>query len=164
MGDAFSGILTIGVLVMLLVVTHVPLGGWLARVFTSEKHWRIEQLVYRLCGIDPDKEQRWQVYAASVGAFSVLSVVLLFLVIVAQRVIPFHHGESMNVDTAVNTAISFVTNTNWQSYAGEAAASQFVQACGLTVQNFASAAVGIAVVSALFRAIARHQSTTIATR
>ncbi|MDQ2783275.1 MAG: potassium-transporting ATPase subunit KdpA [Actinomycetota bacterium] len=161
MSDAVSGMLTIGVLVVLLAVTHAPLGGWLARVFTSEKHWRVERFAYRLCGVNPDKGQRWQVYAASVGAFAILSFVLLFVVIVGQGVLPFHHGESMHVDTAVNTAISFVTNTNWQSYAGEAGASQFVQAFGLTVQNFTSAAVGIAVVAALIRAIARQQGTTI---
>ena len=78
--------------------------------------------------------------------------------IVAQGWLPFSHGESMHLDTALNTAVSFVTNTNWQSYAGEAGTSVFVQAVGLTVQNFASAAVGIAVVAALIRAIARHES------
>ena len=108
--------------------------------------------------MNPDQEQPWTVYAASVGALSVLSFLLLFLVILAQGWLPLNHGESMHLDTALNTAVSFVTNTNWQSYAGEAGTSMFVQAVGLTVQNFASAAVGIAVVAALIRAIARHES------
>jgi K+-transporting ATPase ATPase A chain len=158
MGDTLAGLLTIGVLVLLLAATHGPLGAHLANVFTADKHWRVERLAYRICGVNPDQEQPWTVYAASVGALSVLSFLLLFLVILAQGWLPLNHGESMHLDTALNTAVSFVTNTNWQSYAGEAGTSMFVQAVGLTVQNFASAAVGIAVVAALIRAIARHQS------
>ena len=158
MGDTAAGLLTIGVLVLLLAATHAPLGAYLANVFTTDRHWRIERRAYRIVGVNPDQEQPWTVYAASVGAFSVLSFLLLFLVILAQGWLPFNHGESMHVDTALNTAVSFVTNTNWQSYAGEAGTSVFVQAVGLTVQNFASAAVGIAVVAALIRAIARHES------
>ena len=158
MGDTAAGLLTIGVLVLLLVATHAPLGAYLANVFTTDRHWRIERRAYRIVGVNPDQEQPWTVYAASVGAFSVLSFLLLFLVILAQGWLPFNHGESMHVDNALNTAVSFVTNTNWQSYAGEAGTSVFVQAVGLTVQNFASAAVGIAVVAALIRAIARHES------
>ncbi len=158
MGDTAAGLLTIGVLVLLLVATHAPLGAYLANVFTTDRHWRVERRAYRIVGVNPDQEQPWTVYAASVGAFSVLSFLLLFLVILAQGWLPFNHGESMHVDTALNTAVSFVTNTNWQSYAGEAGTSVFVQAVGLTVQNFASAAVGIAVVAALIRAIARHES------
>ena len=158
MGDTAAGLLTIGVLVLLLVATHAPLGAYLANVFTTDRHWRIERRAYRTVGVNPDQEQPWTVYAASVGAFSVVSFLLLFLVILAQGWLPFNHGESMHVDTALNTAVSFVTNTNWQSYAGEAGTSVFVQAVGLTVQNFASAAVGIAVVAALIRAIARHES------
>ena len=158
MGDTAAGLITIGVLVLLLAATHAPLGAYLANVFTTDRHWRVERRAYRIVGVNPDQEQPWTVYAASVGAFSVVSFLLLFLVIVAQGWLPLNHGESMHVDTALNTAVSFVTNTNWQSYAGEAGTSVFVQAVGLTVQNFASAAVGIAVVAALIRAIARHES------
>ena len=157
MGDTAAGLLTIGVLVLLLAATHAPLGAYLANVFTTDRHWRVERRAYRIVGVNPDQEQPWTVYAASVGAFSVVSFLLLFLVILAQGWLPLNHGESMHVDTALNTAVSFVTNTNWQSYAGEAGTSVFVQAVGLTVQNFASAAVGIAVVAALIRAIARHE-------
>jgi K+-transporting ATPase ATPase A chain len=158
MGDTLTGLLTIGVLVLLLAATHAPVGAHLANVFTTETHWRVERLAYRICGVNSDQEQPWTVYAASVGAFSVLSFVLLFLVILGQGWLPLNHGESMHLDTALNTAVSFVSNTNWQSYAGEAGTSMLVQAIGLTVQNFASAAVGIAVVAALLRAIARHES------
>ncbi len=158
MSDTVAGLLTIGVLVALLAASHAPLGTYLSHVFTTESHWRVERFVYRACRVDPDQEQPWAVYAASVIAFSLLSVVVLFLVIVAQGVLPLNHGESMHLDTAVNTAISFVSNTNWQSYAGEAGTSQLVQALGLTVQNFASAAVGIAVAVALIRGLARHES------
>src|SRR6476619_2668406 len=158
MGDTAAGLLTIGVLALLLAATHAPLGAYLANVFTTDRHWRVERRAYRIVGVNPEQEQPWTVYAASVGAFSVVSFLLLFLVILAQGWLPLNHGESMHVDTALNTAVSFVTNTNWQSYAGEAGTSVFVQAVGLTVQNFASAAVGIAVVAALIRAIARHES------
>jgi K+-transporting ATPase ATPase A chain len=157
MGDTAAGLLTIGVLVLLLAATYAPLGAHLANVFTTDRHWRVERRAYRVLGVNPDQEQPWTVYAASVGAFSLVGFLLLFLVILAQGWLPLNHGESMHVDTALNTAVSFVTNTNWQSYAGEAGTSTFVQAVGLTVQNFASAAVGIAVVAALVRAIARHE-------
>ena len=129
----------------------------------TDRHWRVERRVYRWTGVNPDQEQPWTVYAASVGAFSVVSFVLLFLVILAQGWLPFSHGESMHLDTALNTAVSFVTNTNWQSYAGEVGHVALVQAVGLTVQNFVSAAVGIAVVVALIRASPRHQSRFSAT-
>jgi K+-transporting ATPase ATPase A chain len=157
MGDTTAGLMTTGVLVVLLAATHVPLGGYLAQVFTTGRHLRAERVVYRLCGVDPDKEQPWTVYAVSVGAFSVAGFLLLLVIILGQQWLPFYNGQSMNVDTAVNTAVSFVTNTNWQSYAGEAGTSTFVQAVGLTVQNFISAAVGICVAIVLVRAIARHQ-------
>ncbi len=161
MTDTLSGLLTIGVLVALLAATHAPFGGYLARVYTDDRHWRVERLLFRLSRVDPGMEQPWKVYAASVGALSVAGFLLLFLLILAQGVLPFHRGESMHVDTALNTAVSFVTNTNWQSYAGEVGTSQTVQALGLTVQNFLSAATGIAVAIALIRALARHQSALI---
>ena len=161
MGDTAAGLLTLGVLVLLLAATHAPLGAYLANVFTTDRHWRVERRAYRLVGVNPDQEQPWTVYAASVGAFSVVSFLLLFLVILAQGWLPLNHGESMHVDTALNTAVSFVTNTNWQSYAGEAGTGYTVQAVGLTVQNFLSAAMGLAVAIALVRGIARHSTDRI---
>jgi K+-transporting ATPase ATPase A chain len=161
MGDTASGLLTVAVLVAALAVVHVPLGGWMATVFTDTRHWRIERLVYRLVRVDPTSEQRWVTYAVAVLAFSVVGIVLLFLLIVFQGVLPLARGASMNVDTAVNTAVSFVTNTNWQSYAGEAGTSPFVQTVGLTVQNFVSPAVGLAVAIALVRGLVRSNGSDL---
>ncbi len=161
MSDTVSGLLTIAVLVAALAVVHVPLGTWMAKVFTDERHWRVERLVYRLCRIDPTSEQRWTTYAVAVLGFSVVGVVLLFLMIVLQGVLPLARGAAMNVDTAVNTAVSFVTNTNWQSYAGETGTSPFVQTVGLTVQNFVSPAVGLAVAIALVRGLVRSSGSEL---
>ncbi len=142
-------------LAALLAVAHVPLGSWIHRVFTDERDWWVERLVYRLVGVDPRTEQRWAGYATSVLAFAVVSVAVLFLLILGQGLLPWSMGRSMHWHTALNTAVSFTTNTNWQSYAGEAAAGHTVQMAGLTVQNFVSAATGLAVAVALVRGIAR---------
>jgi K+-transporting ATPase ATPase A chain len=148
-------------LAALLALTHVPLGTWIHRVFTDEQDWRVERALYRLVGVDPRTDQRWTGYAVSVVSFAVVSVVGLFLLIAVQGWLPWSLGRSMDWDTAVNTAVSFVTNTNWQSYAGEAGAGYTVQAVGLTVQNFVSAATGLAVAVALVRGIARHSTDRI---
>ena len=161
MSDTVSGLLTIAVLVAALATVHVPLGNWMAKVFTDERHWRVERLFYRLVRVDPAAEQRWSTYAVAVLGFSVVGIVLLFLMIVLQGVLPFARGAAMNIDTAVNTAVSFVTNTDWQSYAGEAGTSAFVQTAGLTVQNFVSPAVGLAVAIALVRGLVRSSGTTL---
>jgi K+-transporting ATPase ATPase A chain len=157
MSDTVGGLLTIALLVALLAAAWHPLGAWIARVFSDGRHWRVERLVYRTVRVDPDSEQGWRAYATSVVAFSVVGLVLLFALVVAQTHLPLRQGSAgMGVTTALNTAISFVTNTNWQSYAGEAAVTPVVQTLGLTVQNFVSAAVGLAVAVALMRAIARR--------
>ena len=161
MSDTASGLLTIAVLVAALAAVHVPLGTWMARVFTDEKHWRVERLVYRFCRVDPSSEQRWTTYAVAVLGFSVVGIVLLFALIAAQGVLPLARGAAMHLDTALNTAVSFVTNTNWQSYAGEAGTSPLVQTVGLTVQNFVSPAVGLAVAVALVRGLARSGGSTV---
>ncbi len=161
MSDTASGLLTLAVLVAALAVVHVPLGSWIARVFTDTRHWRIERLVYRLCRVDPSSEQRWTTYAVAVLGFSVVGIVLLFALIALQGVLPLARGAAMNPDTALNTAVSFVTNTNWQSYAGEASTSPLVQTLGLTVQNFVSPAVGLAVAVALVRGLARSGGSEI---
>jgi potassium-transporting ATPase potassium-binding subunit len=148
-------------LAVLLAAAHVPLGAWIHRVFTDDQDWRVERAVYRLVGVDSRTEQRWTGYAVSVVAFSVVSVVGLFMLIMVQGWLPWALGRSMDWHTALNTAVSFTTNTNWQSYAGEAGAGYTVQSVGLTVQNFASAAVGLAVAIALIRGIARHSTDRI---
>ena len=141
--------------VAVLAATHVPLGTWLHHVFTDDSDWRVERVVYRAVGVDPRTEQRWTGYAGSVLAFAVASVVLLFALIMVQGWLPWSLGRSMDWDTALNTAVSFTTNTNWQSYAGEAGTGHTVQMLGLTVQNFVSAATGLAVAVAVVRGFAR---------
>ncbi len=148
-------------LAALLALAHVPLGTWVHRVFTDEQDWRVERSLYRLVGVDPRTEQRWTGYAVSVVSFAVVSVVALFLLIMVQGWLPWALDRSMNWHTALNTAVSFTTNTNWQSYAGEAGAGYTVQAAGLTVQNFVSAATGLAVAVALIRGIALHSTDRI---
>ena len=159
MSATVSGLLTIGVLLLMLAVCYHPLGAWMARVYTDTRHLRVERAIYRLVRVDPDSEQGWKTYALSVMAFSLVSIAALFTLILVQLRLPLRQGsEGMGVTTALNTAVSFVTNTNWQSYAGEVGATPIVQTVGLTVQNFASAAVGMAVAVALIRAIARRST------
>lgn len=156
MGATLAAWLQVGLLVALLAAVHVPLGEHLARTFTSPRHLRVERALYRLGGIDPDADQRWPVYARAVLAFSLVSVVLLYALLRLQSWLPLSLGRpGLAPTTAWNTAVSFVTNTNWQSYSGEQALGHLAQAAGLTVQNFVSAAVGMAVAVALVRGFAR---------
>ncbi len=161
MDATLAAVLSVLTLAAILAIIHVPLGSWIHRVFTSPRHTRLERGIYRLVGVDPETEQRWSVYAISVLAFSVVSVVLLWALILLQGFLPLSLGRAMNVDTAFNTAVSFVTNTNWQSYAGEAGAGYLVQAVGLTVQNFLSTGVGLAVAIAVVRGLAREHTDRI---
>jgi K+-transporting ATPase ATPase A chain len=131
------------------------------RVYNSEKDSRAERLIYRLIGADPKSEQTWGAYARSVLAFSAISVLFLFVFQLVQGKLPLHlndPGTSMTPALAWNTAISFVTNTNWQAYSGESTQGHLVQMAGLTVQNFVSAAVGMAVAVALVRGFARTRT------
>ncbi|MCY7341514.1 MAG: potassium-transporting ATPase subunit KdpA [Pseudonocardia sp.] len=165
MDSTLAGLLQVGVLVLLLALVYKPLGDYMARTYTSEKHWRVETALYRLFRVDPSAEQRWTTYAAGVLGFSFLSVVLLYLMQRLQPLLPLALGRGTTVDdvatdtvspgTAFNTAVSFVTNTNWQSYVPEQVLGHTVQMAGLTVQNVVSAAVGIAVAVALIRGFAR---------
>lgn len=158
MGTTLAGVLSVASVVAILAAVHVPLGSWIHRVFTSGRHLRVERAIYRLAGVDPEVEQRWTVYALSVLAFTAVSIAGLWALILAQGVLPLSLGRSMNPDTAFNTAVSFVTNTNWQSYAGEAGTGYLVQAAGLTVQNFLSSAAGLAVAIAVVRGFAREHT------
>ncbi len=119
----------------------------------------IERLVYRLCGIDPDREQRWTGYAGSVLAFSLSSVLGLYALLRLQAVLPFNPTDAPSVPAplAFNTAVSFVTNTNWQNYGGEQAMSHLTQMIGLAVQNFLSPIVGLCVAMVLVRSLARRR-------
>ncbi len=151
----------IAVLVLALVAVHVPLGDYMYRVYTSPKDWRVEKAVYRVIGADPEAEQPWYAYARSLLAFSAVSVLFLFFFQLLQNKLPLHLHDpatTMTPSLAWNTAISFVTNTNWQAYSGETTQGHLVQMAGLTVQNFVSAAAGIAVAIALVRGFARSRT------
>ncbi|MCH8611534.1 potassium-transporting ATPase subunit KdpA [Arsenicicoccus dermatophilus] len=151
----------LGLVGVVLALLHVPLGTWLHRVFADDTDWAVERLVYRLAGVDPRSEQRWSTYALSVLALAAVSVLGLWSLVLVQGLLPWSFGRSQDWHTALNTAISFTTNTNWQSYAGESSAGHVVQMAGLTVQNFLSAATGLAVAVALIRGLARQRTDRI---
>jgi K+-transporting ATPase ATPase A chain len=159
MSNALAGWLQVALLVAVLVACYKPLGDYIARIFTSEKHYRPERAVYRLIGIDPTADQRWGAYARSMIAFSAVSVLFLYLFERVQHWLLLSLGMP-NVPPALawNTAASFVTNTNWQNYSGESTMGYLVQMGGLAVQNFASAAVGLVVVIALIRGFTRSRT------
>lgn len=159
MSDTWAGVIFLGTLIAALVLVHRPLGDYMARTLTGKKHLRIERVIYRAGGIDADADQTWGAYLRSVLWFSGVSVAFLYAFLRVQQ----HFGHpyavpQMGQSQAFNTAASFVTNTNWQSYSGESALGYLVQMAGLAVQNFASAAVGIAVAIALVRGFTRSRT------
>ncbi|WP_424527959.1 potassium-transporting ATPase subunit KdpA [Sphaerisporangium viridialbum] len=159
MSTAAAGILFIGSLVLALVLTHRPLGDYMYRVYTSARHLAPERVIYRLVGVQPDAEQRWSAYARSVLAFSAVSILFLYAFQRLQDRLFLNLGFAPVPDhIAWNTAVSFVTNTNWQAYSGESTMGHLVQMSGLAVQNFVSAAVGMAVAMALVRGFARKRT------
>ncbi|WP_432793582.1 potassium-transporting ATPase subunit KdpA [Rhodococcus ruber] len=161
MTPAVAAGLQIALVVAVLALAYVPLGDYMARVYTTDtdlrwKDLRIESLMYRVCRIDPRAEQTWYGYAASVLGFSLASVLFLYLLQRVQGILPLSNGlAGVSPAVAFNTAVSFVTNTNWQSYVPETTMSPLTQSAGLAVQNFVSAAVGMAVVTALIRGLVR---------
>src|SRR5271166_5248082 len=156
MNSAAAGWLQFALLVAALAACYVPLGNYMARIFTAKEHWRVERGIYKLCGIDPEADMRWSVYVRSVLAFSFISVLFLYLFMRTQHWLFLSIGmANVTPDTAWNTAVSFTTNTNWQNYAGEATMGYLVQMSGLMVQQFMSAAVGLVVAIALTRAVVR---------
>jgi K+-transporting ATPase ATPase A chain len=165
-----SALLQLVILFAALAVATPLLGSYLAKVYSDDGRrpadrvfGPIERLAFRICGVDPKREQRWSMYAVSVLAFSAVSLIGLYLLQRVQGGLPLNpdgHG-SVNPWTAWNTAVSFVTNTNWQSYAGESTMSHLTQMAGLAVQNFVSAAVGISVAIALIRGLTRSRSETL---
>jgi K+-transporting ATPase ATPase A chain len=159
MSDTWAGILVLVTLVAALALVHRPLGDHIARVLTGTRHLAVERGLYRLGGIAPDADQTWRRYLRSVLAFSAVGVLLLYLLLRVQHLIwPPYDVPQMSAAQSFNTAASFVTNTNWQSYSGENALGYVVQMAGLAVQNFLSAAVGIAVAVALVRGFARTRT------
>jgi K+-transporting ATPase ATPase A chain len=155
---------------LMIVLACAPvLGGYMARVYAGGRTFlspvlgRAERAIYRLGGVDPQTEMRWTTYAAALLAFNLVGLLLLWLLQLAQASLPLNPARLPDVGfwLAFNTAVSFVTNTNWQSYAGETTMSYLVQVAGLTVQNFVSAATGMAVAVALARGLAHKSSSTI---
>ncbi|MFI5912333.1 potassium-transporting ATPase subunit KdpA [Dactylosporangium sp. NPDC051541] len=159
MSATTAGVLFICSLVAVLVLLYRPFGDYMFRAITSERHLRGERVLYRAVGVNPEGEQSWGVYARSVLAFSAVSVLLLYLFQRFQNHLWLSLGfDPVKPDQAWNTAVSFVTNTNWQSYSGESTMGHFVQMSGLAVQNFVSAAVGVSVAVALVRGFARSRT------
>ncbi len=161
MGATFAGIAFLVLLVAALATVHVPLGDYMYRVYTSPRHSRVEKGIYRLIGVDPEAEQQWGPYARSVLVFSFVGVLALFALQLLQGKLPLHLHDpatAMTPSLAWNTAVSFVSNTSWQSYGGESTLGPLTQAGGIAVQSFLSAAVGLAVAVALIRGFARNKT------
>jgi potassium-transporting ATPase potassium-binding subunit len=159
MSSSLAGILQIVLLVVVLAVCYKPLGDYIAHIFMSDKHWRVEKAWYRVIGVDPNADQRWGTYCRSMLAFSGVSVLLVYLIERIQPYLPYSNGQSAVPSfLAWNTAASFVTNTNWQNYSGESTMGYVTQMAALAVQNFVSAGVGIVVVIALIRGFMRNRT------
>ncbi|MFK4806026.1 potassium-transporting ATPase subunit KdpA [Microbacterium sp. ZW CA_36] len=158
----WTGILQIATVFLILALLYRPLGDGIARIYTADKNWRVERGAYRLMGVDPGSEQTWQAYVRGVLAFSAVGVLFVYALQRFQGVLPYSLGlPAVPEGLAFNTAVSFVTNTNWQSYSPELTLGYTVQLAGLAVQNFVSAAVGISVAIALVRGFSRRGSATI---
>jgi K+-transporting ATPase ATPase A chain len=159
MSSAAAGWLQLALLVAALAACYIPVGNYMAHVFTTDKHWRVERGLYKLIGIDPSADQKWSSYLRSMLAFSVVSVLFLYGLERLQHYLLLSLGMA-NVPPALawNTAASFVTNTNWQNYSGESTMGYLTQMGGLAVQNFLSAAVGIVVAIALVRGFIRSRT------
>lgn len=160
--EVLFAVLQAATLALVLALLYRPLGDYMAHLYTTDKDWKVERGLYRLVGVDPRSEQSWSAYLRSVLAFSVVGVLFVYVLQRAQAVLPYSLGlPAVPVGLSFNTAASFVTNTNWQSYPPELTMGYTVQLAGLAVQNFVSAAVGIAVAIALVRGFARRRSGTI---
>ena len=163
------GLFQIVVFFLVVLALTKPLGTYLARVYSGERTvldpvlLPVERAIYRASGVDPNQEQGWRGYAAALLLFNLFGLMLTYAILRAQGLLPFNPQELPGTppDLAFNTAISFATNTNWQSYVGETTMSYFSQMVGLAIHNFTSAAVGMAVAIALVRGIARRSASTI---
>ncbi|KEF18007.1 MULTISPECIES: potassium-transporting ATPase subunit KdpA [Streptomyces] len=159
MSPILAGVLQLIALVAALALAYRPLGDYMAATYSSRKHLRVEKIIYRCIGANPDTEMRWPAYLRGVLAFSLAGVLFLYLLQRLQGSLPLSFGfASISPDQAFNTAASFVANTNWQSYSGEQAMGHVVQTAGLAVQNFVSAATGMAVAIALVRGFSRART------
>ncbi len=159
MSVAAAGWFQLVLLIVALGACYVPIGNYMARIFTTDKHWRVERGIYKLIGVDPAADQKWSVYLRSMLAFSAVSVLFLYGMERLQHYLLLSLGlPGVPPALAWNTAASFVTNTNWQNYSGETTMGYVVQMSGLAVQNFLSAAVGIVVAIALVRGFIRSRT------
>ena len=163
------GWLQIALALILVVATARPLGLYMAAVFEGRRTWLdpllrpVERGLYLIAGVDDRREQGWLAYVIALLAFNAAGFVLLYALLRLQHLLPWNPQafDPMSAHLAFNTATSFVSNTNWQSYGGESTLSYFSQMAGLTVQNFVSAATGFAVAVAAARAFARANATTV---
>ena len=143
-----------------------PLGKYMSKVFSGEKNFMtplvrpVEKFIYHICGVDETEEMTWKGYAKALILFNILAILFVFIIQLIQGILPLNPEGFPGVrwDTALNTAISFVTNTNWQAYAGETTMSYLTQMVGLAVQNFLSAAVGMAAALVLIRGFIRKNT------
>ncbi len=164
-----NGWLQIAIYLLVLLAITKPMGVFMARVFAGEKTFLdpvlrpVERLLYRVCGIDDTREMDWKEYTIAMLLFSSVGMLTLYLIERVQQLLPWNpqHFATVPTDLAFNTAASFLTNTNWQNYAGESTMSYFTQMAGLAYHNFASAGVGIVIAIAVVRGIARRESKTI---
>jgi len=164
-----NGYLQLGLYIVVLLVLAKPLGGFMARVYTGQPSGLgrvlgpLERLIYRLCGVHAEEEMRWQTYAIAMLLFNLLGFLAVYALQRLQGVLPLNPQGfgAVTPDSSFNTATSFVTNTNWQGYGGEVTMSYLTQMLALTVQNFVSAATGMAVLVAFIRGLARHTAQTI---
>ncbi|MEZ5211615.1 potassium-transporting ATPase subunit KdpA [Gordonia sp. (in: high G+C Gram-positive bacteria)] len=162
MNDTVAGLLQVAAVLTVLAVAYVPLGDYMAAVYRSRRHSAPERILYRLARVDPASGQTWRAYAGSVLAFSLVSILLLYALQRWQGVLGGNgHKPGIPPAMALNTAISFVTNTNWQSYSPETTMGNLTQLLGLTVANFLSAAVGMAVAVALIRGLIARSRTGV---
>jgi K+-transporting ATPase ATPase A chain len=157
-----NGLFQIGLLLALLIALAKPLGIYMARVYEGRPN-RIERLLYRITGVRPDEEMDWKTYAVCVLLFSAVGVVFLYALQRLQGLLPLNPQGfgAVTPDSSFNTAVSFVTNTNWQGYGGETTMSYLTQMAGLTVQNFVSAATGMAMLVAFIRGLVRRNTRTL---
>ncbi len=160
MNTTVAGLLQVVALVTILAVAYVPLGDYMARVYAGGKDLRVERVLYRMARVDPSREQTSTGYALAVLGFSLISFLVVYLLQRVQGVLPWSDGKpGVSPSMAFNTAISFVSNTNWQSFSPEVVMSNLTQMIGFAVQNFVSAAVGMAVAMAVIRGIMSRRGT-----
>ncbi|MBE0705016.1 MAG: potassium-transporting ATPase subunit KdpA, partial [Afipia sp.] len=165
----FVGWIQIIAFCAILVALTPVLGGYMTRIFNGERTWLspvllpVERAIYRVAGIDAAREQHWLTYTVAMLMFNAAGFVFLYILTRVQGVLPFNPAAMSGIapDLAFNTAVSLVTNTNWQNYGGESTMSYLVQMLGLTQQNFLSAATGLAIAVALIRGFARASAKTV---